>query len=289
MLYPTREDWLRAPRRAVALIGMSGVGKTRVAQLLRDTGDWFHYSVDYRIGTRYLGEAITDDFKREAMKVPVLREMLRSDSIYIGSNLSFHNLAPLSHWLGKPGDPARGGIPFEEYVRRQRLHAQAETAALLDTRSFIDRARDLYGYAHFVCDCSGSIVEIVDPDDPADPVLSTISQSLLIVLIEGSEAHEEALKARFDRAPKPMYYREDFLRRLWARYLAEKGVAEAGVDPDDFIRWGFAALIAHRRPIYRAIADRWGVRIPAERIAGIAGEEDFVALVADALAARAAA
>ncbi|GIX13602.1 MAG: hypothetical protein KatS3mg118_1561 [Paracoccaceae bacterium] len=85
-----------------------------------------------------------------------------------------------------------------------------ETAALLDTRSFIDRARDLYGYAHFVCDCSGSIVEIVDPDDPADPVLSTISQSLLIVLIEGSEAHEEALKARFDRAPKPMYYREDF-------------------------------------------------------------------------------
>ena len=36
-------------------------------------GGWFHYSVDYRIGTRYMGEYIADNFKREAMKVPLLR------------------------------------------------------------------------------------------------------------------------------------------------------------------------------------------------------------------------
>ena len=30
-------------------------------------GDWFHYSIDYRIGTRYMGEFIEDSFKREAM------------------------------------------------------------------------------------------------------------------------------------------------------------------------------------------------------------------------------
>ncbi|HEU0223642.1 MAG TPA: ATPase, partial [Paracoccaceae bacterium] len=244
----------------------------------------FHYSADYRIGTRYLGEQITDGFKREAMRVPVLREMLRSDSIYIGSNLSFHNLAPLSHWLGKPGDPERGGIPFEEYIHRQRLHREAEASAMLDIRSFIERGRQLYGYAHFVCDTSGSICEIVNAEDPNDPVLSSISRALLIIHIRGTEAHEEALKARFDRAPKPMYYREDFLRTRWARYLAEKGVDEARVDPDDFIRWGFAQLLSHRRPLYQAIADRWGVTVEADDVARVESEADFVALVARALA-----
>jgi hypothetical protein len=286
MLYPTARDWLEAPKRAVALIGMSGVGKTRIAQLLRDEGPWFHYSVDYRIGTRYLGEEITDDFKLEAMRVPVLRDMLRSDSIYIGSNLSFHNLAPLSHWLGKPGDVERGGIAFEEYIRRQRLHRQAESAAMLDVPGFIERGRALYGYDHFACDTSGSICEIVNAEDPNDAVLSALSRVLLIVVICGTEAHEEALRARFDRAPKPMYYREDFLRTRWARYLAETGADEARVDPDAFIRWGFAQLLAHRRPLYQAIADRWGVSVEADDAARVESEAEFAALVARSLEAR---
>ncbi|RMF40329.1 MAG: ATPase [Alphaproteobacteria bacterium] len=273
----------------MAVIGMSGVGKTRIAQILRDSGAWFHYSVDYRIGTRYLGEAITDDFRREAMKVPVLREMLRSDSISIRSKLSFHNLAPLSHWLGKPGDPERGGIAFEEYIRRQKLHREAETAAMLDTRAFIERARELYDYPHFICDTSGSICEIVDPADRNDPILSAISRAMLIVLIRGTEAHEDALKARFDRAPKPMYYREDFLRTRWARYLEARGCRESQVDPDDFIRWGFGELLAHRRPLYQAIADNWGVTVEADEIAAITTEDEFCDLVARALDRRAAA
>ncbi|MEM9047415.1 MAG: ATPase [Pseudomonadota bacterium] len=288
MLYANADAWMRATHRAVAFIGMSGAGKTRLASLLRETGGWFHYSVDYRIGTRYLGEAITDDFKREAMHVPVLRDMLRSDSIYIGSNLSFHNLAPLSHWLGKPGNPAQGGIAFEEYIRRQRLHQAAESAAMQDTRQFIDRAQGLYGYAHFVCDTSGSICEIVDPSDPADPVLAAMSQAMLLVLIEGTEAHEEALRTRFDRAPKPMYYREDFLRGRWARYLAETGLCETAIDPDAFIRWGFGELLSHRRPLYRGIADGWGLRVSADDIAAVETEDGFVALIAQALSDRAA-
>jgi hypothetical protein len=288
MIYRSAEDWRAAPHRSIALIGMSGVGKTRIAALLRAAGTWFHYSVDYRIGTRYLGEQITDDFKREAMKVPVLRDMLRSDSIWIGSNLSFHNLAPLSHWLGKPGDPAKGGIPFEEYIRRQRLHRAAETAAMRDVPGFIERARSLYGYAHFVCDCSGSVCEIVNPEDPNDPVLAALAPVALPVLIRGTEEHEEALKARFDRAPKPIYYREDFLRTRWARYLEEKGVAEDRVDPDDFIRWGFAQLLSHRRPLYQAIADRWGVTVEADNAARVQSEGDMVELIARALPERAA-
>ena len=151
---------------------MSGVGKTRIAAMLREEADWFHYSVDYRIGTRYMGEHIVDNFKREAMRNPFLRELLRSDSIYISSNITFENLEPLSTYLGKPGDPAKGGIPFAEYQRRQRQHRAAEIAAPRDVAaSSSTRPRDIYGYDHFVCDTGGSLCEVVDPDDPDDPVL----------------------------------------------------------------------------------------------------------------------
>ena len=39
-----------------------------------------------------MGEFIVDNFKREAMKVPFLRDLLRSDSIYLNSNITFDNL-----------------------------------------------------------------------------------------------------------------------------------------------------------------------------------------------------
>lgn len=287
MIYETAKDWRTAPKKAVALLGMSGVGKTRISALLRDEGDWFHYSVDYRIGTRYLDEAIKDDFKREAMKNPYLRELLRSDSIYIGSNLSFHNLTPLSTWLGKPGDPAKGGIPFDDYLARQRQHRAAEIASMLDAAPFVARAKELYRYNNFICDTSGSLCEVVEAENPNDPVLRSLQQSMLPVFIRGTEAHEDDLKARFDRAPKPMYYQEAFLKTLWADYLATSGVAEDAVDPDAFIRHGFARLIEHRRPRYQAIADNWGVTVEADDIANVKSGEDFIRLVSNALQNRA--
>ena len=287
MIFESAKEWRNAPQKAVALIGMSGVGKTRISAMLRDEGDWFHYSVDYRIGTRYLDEEIRDDFKREAMKNPYLRELLRSDSIYIGSNLSFHNLTPLSTWLGKPGDPDKGGIPFAEYLRRQSLHREAETRSMLDAAVFIERARELYRYDNFVCDTSGSLCEVVEPDNQNDIVLNALYQAMLPVYIRGTEAHEADLKARFDRAPKPMYYQEAFLKSVWRDYVEETGGAEEFVDPDAFIRYGFARLLDHRRPRYQAIADKWGVVVEADEIAAVRDVADFESLIADAVAKRA--
>ena len=161
------EAW---PSKAVTIMGMSGVGKTTLANLLRDD-DWFHYSVDYRIGTRYMGEHIVDNFKREAMKNPFLRELLKTDSIYISSNITFDNLDPLSTYLGKPGNPDKGGIPFAEYKRRQAQHRQAEIQSLLDVPHFMDKARSIYAYEHFICDAGGSLCEVVNLGDHGDPVL----------------------------------------------------------------------------------------------------------------------
>ena len=283
MLYSSAQDWTDAPAKRVLLFGMSGLGKTHVSDLLRDTGDWFHYSVDYRIGTRYMGEHIADNAKAEAMKVPFLAQLLRTDSIYIASNITFENLAPLSSYLGKPGDSDKGGMPIEEYRRRQALHAEAEKSALLDTAHFIDRAKRLYGYDNFVCDSSGSFCEVVDPENPDDPILSALSQQLLPVWIEGTEAHTEELIRRFDRAPKPMCYAPDFLDQSWATYLAETGQPEETVDPDAFIRWTYASALAHRQPLYAAIAKNWGVTVAASDVSSIRDASDFNTLMIRAL------
>ncbi len=286
MIYKTGADFLGAGQKRVLLFGMSGLGKTHLSNLLREAGGWFHYSIDYRIGTRYMGEFIADNFKREAMKVPLLRELLMTDSVYIASNITFDNLAPLSTYLGKPGDPARGGVPFAEYAKRQAQHRDAEISALLDTPRFIDRAHDIYGYSNFVCDSGGSICEVVDAANPADPVMKTLSDTLLLVWIKGSETHREELKRRFDRAPKPMYYQPDFLRALWAEYTDGKDAA--AVDPDAFLRFGYARLLEHRQPRYAAMAN-WGLTVTAEEVATVKDAAGFHALIATALDRHAAA
>ncbi|MGL6209751.1 MAG: ATPase, partial [Paracoccaceae bacterium] len=96
MIYASGQEFSQSPHKRVLFFGMSGLGKTHLSNMLREAGGWFHYSVDYRIGTRYMGELISDNFKREAMKVPLLRELLMTDSVYISSNITFDNLAPLS-------------------------------------------------------------------------------------------------------------------------------------------------------------------------------------------------
>ena len=285
MIYATPDDWLNAPAKRVLFYGMSGLGKTHLSHMLRAGGDWFHYSIDYRIGTRYMGEFITDNAKAEAMKVPFLRDLLMSDSIYIGSNITFNNLTPVSTYLGKPGDPAQGGMAIDEYRRRQDQFRGAEESALADTAYFIERATRLYGYPNFICDTGGSICEWVDGDDPGDPLLTELASHCLLIRLEGNEAHTQELIRRFDRAPKPMCYQPEFLNRAWAEYLSETGETEERVNPDSFIRWTYARALAHRKPRYEAMA-KWGVSVTADEVMGIHSLQDFETLVARALERR---
>ncbi|MCX8955107.1 ATPase [Ruegeria sp. NA] len=279
MIYTSANDWRTASRKKVLFFGMSGLGKTYVSNILRDSGNWFHYSIDYRIGTRYMGEYITDNAKAEAMKVPFLRELLLSDSIYIGSNISFANLTPVAAYLGKPGNPDLGGLDMPEYRRRQEQFRLAEIHALLDTEYFIDRAERLYKYPHFICDTGGSICEWVDPDDPRDQVLSELARHTLMIWLKGDEGHTVDLVRRFDKSPKPMSYQADFLTRSWTEYLDQHGCAEGEVNPDDFVRWTYAQALAHRQPRYEAMARNWGVAIDANDIGKIRDAADFDELI----------
>lgn len=275
-----------APAHAITFFGMSGVGKTTLSRMLQ-RHDWFHYSADYRIGTRYMGEHIVDNFKREAMKVPFLRALLRSDSIYIRSNITFENLSPLSTYLGTPGNPALGGLSIGEYRRRQAEHRAAEIRALLDVPEFIGRARDIYGYRHFVCDAGGSLCEVVDPADPRDPVLACLAEHTLLVYLRGTPAHEAMLVERFRQHPKPMYYNPGFLDATWREFKARQGVEEDdAVVPEEFAVWGFAQLLAHRVPLYEAIAQRHGVVLEMDEVAAITSEGALLERLAPHLEAR---
>ena len=85
----TPESFRAWQRKRITLLGMSGVGKTHLANLLR-RADWFHYSGDYRIGTRYLNEHIIDQIKQQAMQVPFLCDLLRRDcSPFLSSQQDF--------------------------------------------------------------------------------------------------------------------------------------------------------------------------------------------------------
>ena len=283
MRFSSGAEYLSWPRKAVTIFGMSGVGKTTLGRMLRKY-EWFLYSVDYRIGTRYMNEHIVDLFKKEAMKVPLLRQLLRSDSIYISSNITFENLEPLSTYLGKPGNPDKGGLPFEEYLRRQRQHRHGEIQAMLDMPLFIDKAREIYGYEHFLCDASGSLCEVINFADPADPVVTTLERNTLLLYIQAPEEHVQTLIARFRENPKPMYYQQKFLKRIWAEYKAARGIErDEEVDPDDFAIYGFERLVRHRIPLYEKLARRHGYTVGMDEVQQVKTEADFNQLLAAAI------
>ena len=48
----TASEFTKWPNKAITLLGMSGIGKTTLANKLPKS-KWFHYSGDYRIGTKY--------------------------------------------------------------------------------------------------------------------------------------------------------------------------------------------------------------------------------------------
>ena len=283
MLYNTGLEWKRSSNKRISLFGMSGVGKTFIANILCESKEWFHYSVDYRIGTRYLGEEIVDNFKKEAMKIPFLREHLLNDSIYLSSNITFNNLSPLSGFLGKPGKTSSGGIDFNEYVLRQRKHYNAEINATNDTALFSQKSVEIYGYKHFISDTSGSLCEIVNPEDPRDKVLKALQKNTLPVWVKGSQNQTDQLLERFKKSPKPMFYNESFLKEKWAEYLMVYNENPDEVEPDNFMSYGFNALILRRLPIYEKMATNWGVTLQATDITELTTPDELIEIIAEAV------
>lgn len=272
------EEFINSKHKSITLLGMSGVGKTFLSTLLRKK-DWFHYSGDYRIGTKYLNEAILDNIKLQAMQVPFLKDLLRSDSIFIENNITVDHLKPVSTFMGKLGNVELGGLSLKEYKRRQALHRQAEIAAMRDVPEFIHKAHCIYGFNHFINDAGGSVCELNEPG-----VLDQLAEHTLILYIKASEVDEKMLIERAKSAPKPMYYRAEFLDELLDEYQEKNANPYASmIDPDSFVLWSFPKLFYSRIPRYDAIAEEFGYTISTQELFQVKTERDFVALVAKAI------
>lgn len=274
----TPEEFKSSPTKRITLLGMSGVGKTRLSSLL-PREEWYHYSGDYRIGSHYLDEPILDNIKRKMMHIPFLRNLLRSDSIHINNNISFDNLHPVSSFLGKLGDPDKGGLSLKEFQHRQQLHHDAEVAAMLDVPHFIEKARVVYDYTNFINDAGGSLCELNSPQ-----VMETLAEHTLILYIRATRSDRERLIQRAISAPKPLYFPPDFLLQRLNEYRRQESIDYvAMIDPDDFSRWVFPQLFESRIPRYDAIAEQYGYTISSEEVYELQTEDDFMQLVERAL------
>ncbi len=275
------QEFLDWKSKRITLLAMSGAGKTTLANKL-PKAKWFHYSGDYRIGTKYLEEPILDNIKRQAMGVPFLRALLLSDSIHISNKITVDNLAPISTFLGKLGNADLGGLSLQEFKRRQKLHHQAEIAAMNDVPDFIDKVEDIYGYKHFVNDAGGSVSELDSPE-----VLETLAKNTLIIYIKIPAALEQTIIERAKSDPKPLYYQEAFLDEKLAEFMHLKNYASTDdMPPDDFVSWVFPELFKSRLPRYQAIADQYGYTVDANDVAAVKNEDDFIRLIADALGSQ---
>ncbi len=246
--------------KVITLMGMSGVGKTYLSMMLDKQG-WYHYSCDYEVGTRYLSDDIIKTLSAECGK-------------NIKNEITMGDLSQLSKYVGRLGDPTKGGLTREEFKRRQNQYYEAEKQSLRELKHAVKGAHKK-GFTHVVNDSTGSLCEIGD-----DVLLDSIDENSLIVYIKASVDEEKDVLRRAQTYPKPLFFSPERFDYWLNDYMAEKNVnGVEKINPDDFSRWVFPLLFENRLPKYQRIADKYGVTIPSETFRDISTAEEFLDII----------
>jgi len=233
--------------KSITLMGMSGVGKSYFSMKLAEWG-WHSYSCDVEIGKDLLG----------------VEDELQPDDIRV-----------LMEYLGLLGDPSKGGILMDEFIKRQKFYKISEMLMLLKLAQVIDKSRNKKGIEYFVNDSTGSLCEITDED-----VIDYVGDVTKIVYIKASGEEEAELLQRAQDYPKPIYYPPEFFQGWVEQYLSEQGLSDVSkMDPQGFARWVFPLLLESRKPKYQAIADKHGITITSAQLQACETEAQFKELV----------
>jgi hypothetical protein len=242
------DDFSKQKRKALTLIGMSGLGKTYLSNILAQAG-WVHYSCDEVIGTRSLAD-------------------------YLDAPVTKDDLSPLSRFLGKLGNPTLGGLPLYEFKRRQKLYYDAERAALKNIPMALAETRK-----NFVHDSTGSFCEIMDA-----AAIDAVGQATLVIYIKANAEEEKIIQQRALDYPKPLFFPPSQFDNWLETYMAERSFnAVEQINPDDFSRWVFPRLFESRLPKYQALADRYGITLSSEALNRVKNAADFLDIVGVAL------
>ncbi len=272
------KEFINQKNKRITLLGMSGVGKTHLAKLIGEKGDWFHFSGDYRIGAGHLNDEIIANIANKMKANSWLKALLDNNSISVNSQVSFDNLEPISAFLGKVGNPEEGGLPFNEFVRRQRLFVEAEKKTMYEVPNFIAQSQ-AEGYSHFINDAGGSLCELEDPR-----LYKMLSEKTLVVYIKTNKENERLLIERAKKSPKPMYYNPVFFERSIKAYLDECGFEYAAqISPDAFVSWVFPKLVEDRLVKYSTLADKYGCTIKCDDLHNCKSNNDVLNLISSAL------
>ena len=147
-----------------------------------------------------------------------------------------------------------------------------------DVVRFLDMAKKIYGYDHFINDAGGSICEI-DED-----ISRTLSEHTVILYLKANKDMEEKIIERAKKNPKPMYFNETFLDSELKNYLIKNKINDPNeINPDDFSRWVFPQLIKYRKPIYEKFSNKYGYTIDANEASKVSNEKELIELISSAL------
>lgn len=250
----SRKDFLRAPTKAITLLGMSGVGKTHFSTMLEQVG-WTRYSCDYEIGNVYLKDRLGSVLDRP------------------------DDIGALSAFIGKLGNPEKGGLPYEIFLERQKFYYDAECQAIGAATAKCE-ATGKTGAQNFVHDSTGSLCEIMD-----DQLIARLGQASVFVYFRAGEKEEKQVLERAQIYPKPLFF-PPLLFPAWVKeFMNDRRIEEINlIDPDEFSRWVFPKLFYSRLPKYQKLADAYGVTIPCSDLYNVRDEQDFIALIAQGLA-----
>lgn len=256
----TLSEFNAISHKVITLMGMSGVGKTYLSTMLGGEG-WYHYSCDLEIGTRFLGDEVVSALSKQR-------------GVPVENTITAGNLSLLSDYVARLGDPARGGLPIDEFRRRQKQYFEAECKSLLALKDVVKQAHE-EGYVSVINDSTGSMCEIDD-----QTLLDSVDENSLIVYIKASPEEEKQVLKRAQTYPKPLFYSPERFDEWLDSYLTENALESADyIDPDDFSRWVFPRLFENRLPKYQRIADQYGVTIPSEAFKGVTNEAEFMHVI----------
>ncbi len=238
----TAKEFKDSPKKSITLIGMSGAGKTHISSQLANWG-WSNYSCDYEIGANSLKEALVGDKK-----------------------FTVNDISALSNYLGKLGNPDKGGFPLDKFKERQKVYYDAEVMALKAMGEFAKSAK-----TSFIHDSTGSLCEIEDKN-----LIQEIGEQTLFVYLKTGEKEDKEVLKRASENPKPLFFPPAFLDDNVHEFLDEFNIAAIDeITPDDFARWVFPKLFEARKPKYQNLADLYGVTIPSSEFKDLKSSDEF--------------